>query len=143
MKNDVAIYASANDLRNVETQVRRCKQFARSGYGSAPTHVFVDAPASGMTRPQERRGLAGLLSKCRNREIKAVIVKDADRLSRDLGQMICLTATFKSAGVVVHIADGPERTLVPLNAMISLEKKDRVARKNKTRLGRTGRRSSP
>jgi len=136
MKNEVAIYARANNPETVKAQVRRCRLYARSRYGSAPTRVFVDAPVSGLTRPQERRGFAGLLSACRNQEVKAVIVDHPDRLSRDPGEIICLATTFENAGVVVQICY-PERTLFPLNAMIPL------LRKTKTRPGRVGRRSSP
>jgi len=84
----VAIYArfstDRQDARSIEDQVRRCRDFA-AARGFDVVAEFSDQAVSGATR--QRAGLKRLLEQVSDRRvgIKAVLVDDLSRLSRDLG----------------------------------------------------------
>jgi site-specific DNA recombinase len=85
--------------------------------------IYSDAGVSGVTL--ERPALQELITDCRAGKIGMVITKDADRLSRDTGQLIALLHIFATAGVHVEFSAGGrgcERFLeIILSAVAELE----------------------
>jgi len=62
--------------------------------------VYTDAGVSGVR--MKRPGLERLLADCRAGKVGMIITKDADRLSRDMGQLIAVLHIFAKAGVRVE-----------------------------------------
>jgi site-specific DNA recombinase len=59
--------------------------------------MYIDPGVSGITL--ERPALGKLLADCRAGKIGAVIVKNAERLSRNEGQLMVILDAFQKSGV--------------------------------------------
>jgi site-specific DNA recombinase len=62
--------------------------------------VYTDAGVSGVR--MNRPGLERLLADCRAGKVGTIITRDADRLSRDMSQLIALLHIFQKTGVRVE-----------------------------------------
>ena len=106
MKNMVAYCrtacASENDPGSgFRRQAEDIGRYAKC-HGLVIGEMYMDAGASGVTleRPELRR----LLGDCRAGRVGIVVTKDADRLSRDIGQLFTLLDAFQRAGVRVQFS---------------------------------------
>jgi hypothetical protein len=82
----------------VEAQERALREHAEHR-GLLLTSIYADAGLSGFT--MERPSLQQLIADCRAGKVGTIITRDADRLSRDLGQLIALLHIFATADVRV------------------------------------------
>jgi site-specific DNA recombinase len=92
--------------------------------GLTLTLIYTDAGVSGVTL--ERPALQQLIADCRAGKVGTVITRDADRLSRDLGQRIALLHIFDMADVRVEYSTDPARRsdallIAMLSAVAELE----------------------
>jgi DNA invertase Pin-like site-specific DNA recombinase len=81
----------------------------------------------------KRPGLERLLADCRAGKVGMIITKDADRLSRDMGQLIALLHIFAKAGVrVEYSAREGQRDNRYLEALLSaLAELNKATRRSK------------
>ena len=93
--------------------------------------VYTDAGVSGVR--MKRPGLERLLADCRAGKVGMIITKDADRLSRDMGQLIALLHIFAKAGVrVEYSAREGQRDNRYLEALLSaLAELNKATRRSK------------
>src|SRR5207244_2075966 len=86
---------------SLPTQIEACQALAhREAYTVPETHIFVDDyTGTSMNRPQFKR----LRELVQQRLVHAVIVHDADRLSRKLAHLLVLQEEFEQANVTLHI----------------------------------------
>jgi site-specific DNA recombinase len=103
MRSVVAYCRSANEQHGgpsaVSSQARAIRRYA-ARRGLTLRAVYTDAGVSGVR--MKRPGLERLLADCRAGKVGTLITKDADRLSRDMGQLIALLHIFAKAGVRVE-----------------------------------------
>jgi DNA invertase Pin-like site-specific DNA recombinase len=87
--------------------------------------IYTDAGMSGVR--MKRPGLERLLADCRAGKVGMIITKDADRLSRDMGQLIALLHIFAKAGVRVENSarEGQRDRYLELSALAELIKATR------------------
>jgi site-specific DNA recombinase len=78
------------------SQARAIRRYAKR-HGLHLRDVYIDPGVSGITL--ERPALQKLLADCRAGKISAVIVKNAERLSRNEGQLLVILETFQKSGV--------------------------------------------
>jgi hypothetical protein len=91
---------------SIPTQIEACQQLAtREGYLVLESHVLIDEGISGTTL--DRPGARRLRKLVQRQAIAAVIVIDADRLSRNLGYQLLLAEELEEAGVKLLIASHP------------------------------------
>jgi site-specific DNA recombinase len=110
MRRVAAYCRSANETDGspsaVEAQEQVLRRYAEHR-GLTLTSIYTDAGVSGVTL--ERPELQQLIADCRAGEVGTVITRDADRLSRDLGQRIALLHIFDMADVRVEYSTDPAR----------------------------------
>ena len=98
--------------------------------GLALGAVYTDAGVSGVR--MKRPGLERLLADCRAGKIGVIITKDADRLSRDMGQLIALLHIFAKAGVRVEYSAREGQSDKYLETLLSvLAELNKAARRSK------------
>lgn len=101
-------WASQSDpLSGARLQAKAIRRYARR-QGFTIREMYMDAGVSGMTL--KRPGLRRLLADCRAGKVKMVVTQDADRLSRDISQLIALLHIFRKAGVRVKFNGEQGRT---------------------------------
>lgn len=105
-------YSTANQHESsITRQVEVSKAYAaRHGFTVQEAHVFSDEQRSGATTVG-RSGLEALVELARAGEIEAVLVEDADRMSRDLADMSSLWKLLRRHGVSLHQATRGEMSL--------------------------------
>jgi site-specific DNA recombinase len=91
---------------SIPTQIERCQEKAREfGAEVRPEHVFVDDGYSGASL--DRPALNSLRSLVASRGCDAVLVYDADRLSRRLVDLLVIEDEFRACGAQLHIVNSP------------------------------------
>jgi site-specific DNA recombinase len=100
MKRVVAYCRSACEVPGTPSsafsQAHVIRRYAKR-HGLKIREMYIDPGVSGITL--ERPALRKLLADCRAGKIGAVIVKNAERLSRNEGQLFVILDTFKKSGV--------------------------------------------
>ena len=106
----VAIYArfssSLQNERSIEDQVRRCRDFITANGGNADmAEVFPDYAISGSSL--DRRGLEAMMLGVETGYIKAIVVEDMSRVSRDIADSATLFKKLQFYQVpLLGVADG-------------------------------------
>jgi site-specific DNA recombinase len=101
----------------IEAQECTTRRYAERR-GLMLTSIYTDAGVSGCTL--ERPALQQLIADSRAGKIGTIITRDADRLSRDQGQLIAVLHIFTMADVrVEYVADPDRRSDALLIAMLS------------------------
>ncbi|MDQ3301488.1 MAG: recombinase family protein [Myxococcota bacterium] len=106
----VAIYArfssSLQNERSIEDQVRRCREFiAANGGNPDKAEVFPDYAISGSSL--DRRGLEAMMAGVEAGYIKAIVVEDMSRVSRDIADSATLFKKLQFYQVpLLGVADG-------------------------------------
>ena len=104
MRSVVAYCRSACELLGgpsaVRGQARAIRRYAKRR-GLILGTIYTDAGVSGATL--ERPELQRLIADCRAGKVGMVITRDADRLSRDKGQLIALLHIFAEAGMHIRV----------------------------------------
>jgi site-specific DNA recombinase len=97
-----ALAAQSDPLAEVSVQAAAVHEYARQR-GMTVHKTYIDAGVSGVTliRPALQR----LLADCRVGKVEVVLTKDADRLSRDMSQLIALLHKFRIYGIRVEFAN--------------------------------------
>jgi site-specific DNA recombinase len=144
--NLAAIYArvstkdQADRGYSLPTQHEQCLAFALD-LGYVVEHVFQeDYSGVSLRRPQ----LTILRDLVRERRVKAVIVYDADRLSRKLAHQLLLIEELEQCGVELHVVTAPDRKNTPEGRLFAhmqgvIAEFEREKLLEKTRRGREGR----
>ncbi len=105
-----AIYARCSvddkgERFTIAAQLRECRGFAEGlGWDVPDDLVFVDDGISGATL--DRPGLSRLRDAIEDGRVDGVLAYDADRLSRNLGQMLFLQESCEKKGVDVRFVTG-------------------------------------
>jgi site-specific DNA recombinase len=91
---------------SIPTQIEACQKLAaHESYAVPETYVLIDEGISGTTL--DRPGLRHLRDLVNTQTIRAVIVYDPDRLSRNLGHQLLLAEEFERARVNLLIVSHP------------------------------------
>ena len=108
-----AIYArkSTDDPTGVARQVTLAREFAATkGWRVADAHVFTDNDVSGAIF--KRKGLDALLAAVAAKAIDVLVMMEASRLGRDMGETLALQSRITKAGVAIwHYQDQQELLL--------------------------------
>jgi site-specific DNA recombinase len=95
-------YEPQSGASNVGRQARAIRRYAKR-HGLNIRETYIDPGVSGIT--MERPELQRLLDDCRARKIGAVIVKNAERLSCNHGQLMVILDAFQKSGVRLEFSN--------------------------------------
>ncbi len=116
----VAVYvrsAAKRNLTSARDQMRHCLKLVTQSGGKVPVvNRFKDAGISGTTT--HRPALDRLMEMVRARQLDLVVVKDIDRISRDLRNVLAIFEELARNNVELIITDALEK---PLKDVLSNE----------------------
>ena len=117
-----AIYArtacqSQEGDRPMDIQVEFCLFKARAAGCAVPPGFIIRDVWSGLDL--ERHGLTQLRNLARSGKLQVLYVFSADRLSRDLGDLLMVMGEFEECGVRVEFVQGRREDLDNMRLMIS------------------------